>query len=344
MLVAETATVGETDSGRALFWKGILESVEPFLQSAADRLLAQTQTFEPDIAAYAQYALSAQGKQLRPLLVCLAGEAVGPVVEAHVTAAVIIEMVHLATLVHDDVIDEAKLRRGKPTVTAKWGNELSVLLGDCLFARAVELSTAFPTTEVCRVVALATNTVCAGEILQSRSRGHFDISLEHYYKILGMKTAELFVLSCDLGGYMGQTTPARRQALRDYGMALGTAYQVYDDCLDLLGVEARAGKTLGADLAKGKLTLPVLLVRERATASEREQLRAWVRNWDPAFLPDLLQLIQRHNALHLSRAVIQEYLAAAQRALAVLPDNVGRERLNGVTHFLAQQSEALGVI
>jgi octaprenyl-diphosphate synthase len=253
-------------------------------------------------------------------------------------------MVHLATLVHDDIIDEAKLRRGKPTVTAKWGNELSVLLGDCLFARALELSTTFPTTEICRAVASATNTVCAGEILQSRSRGNFGIDLSQYYKILGMKTAELFVLSCDLGGLCGNATRECREALRQYGMALGTAYQVYDDCLDLLGVEANAGKTLGADLAEGKLTLPVLLVRERATQAEREQLRAWVRNWDPAFLPDMLQIIKRHNALHLSRAVVQDYLTAARQALTALPEGGGRSRLYGVTDFLAQQTEALGVI
>ncbi len=325
-------------------WKEILEGVEPFLQGVAARLLYQAQKFEPNIASYAQYALGAQGKQLRPLLVSLSGQSAGPLTDAHFTAAVIIEMVHLATLVHDDVIDEAKLRRGQPTVAAKWGNELSVLLGDCLFARAVELAASFPTPEICRAVAGATNTVCAGEILQSKARGDFEMPLPHYYKILAMKTAELFALSCDLGGCLAQATPAQRQALRDYGMALGIAYQLYDDCLDLLGTESNAGKTLGADLAKGKLTLPILIVRDRAASSERAQLSKWVQEWDQQLLPQMLELINYHDALHHSRAVIQEYLAAARQALTVLPQGEGRTALSGLTEFLAQQTEALGVI
>ena len=172
--------------------------------------------------------------------------------------AVIIEMVHLATLVHDDIIDEADLRRGRPSLAANWGTEVSVLLGDCLFAHALKLAASFPTPEICREVAAATNTVCAGEILQTRSRGNFEVARGHYFKMLAMKTAELFALSCHLGGLLSKAPPPRREALRQYGLALGTAYQLYDDCLDVLGSEAAAGKSLGADLAKGKMTLPVL--------------------------------------------------------------------------------------
>lgn len=329
---------------RSPAWKEILEAVDPFLQSVAGRLLLQAQQFEPDIACYAQYALGAQGKQLRPLLVSLSGQSVGALDDSHITAAVIVEMVHLATLVHDDVIDEAKLRRGQTTAAAKWGNELSVLLGDCLFARAVELAASFPTPEICRNVASATNTVCAGEILQSKARGDFEMSLPHYYKILSMKTAELFALSCDLGGFLAQANPVQRKALKDYGMALGTAYQLYDDCLDLLGSESNAGKTLGADLGKGKLTLPILIVRDRASGGEREQLRQWIEKWDQGFLPQLLGLMSRHGALHQSRAVVQEYLGAASQALLALPEGEGRAALSGLTEYLAQQTEALGVI
>ena len=153
-------------------WKEIAQSVEPFLQAVGQRLLAQTGEFEPQIAAYAQYALAAQGKQLRPMLVALSGEACGGLNDSHLTVAVIIEMVHLATLVHDDIIDEADLRRGRPSLAANWGTEVSVLLGDCLFAHSLKLAAGFPTPEICREVASATKTVCAGEILQSRSRGH----------------------------------------------------------------------------------------------------------------------------------------------------------------------------
>ena len=351
MLAAETRAA-ETSAGPiiasppspSIVWKQLVEGVEPFLHAVAKRLVAQAEQFEPEIAPYAHYALSAQGKHLRPILVSLSGESVGSLTDSHVTVAVIIEMVHLATLVHDDVIDEAALRRGRPTLAANWGNEISVLLGDCLFAHSLKLAASFPTPEICRAVASATNTVCAGEILQTQRRGNFEISRAEYFKILNMKTAELFALSCDLGSLLGQATTARREALRQYGMALGTAYQVYDDCLDLVGSEASAGKTLGADLGNGKLTLPTLIVRDRASAAERNQLRDWMKNWSPNHLAAVLDLIEKYEAFAESRAVIQKYLAAARQSILNLPASDGRTGLIGLTHYLAEQTEALGVI
>src|SRR5580658_7984644 len=189
MLAAETSRVAVPigpSAPQASGWKHIADAAEPFLQGVARQLAAQTEGFEPQIAAYARYALTAQGKQLRPMLVCLSGESVGTIQEAHWTVAVIIEMIHLATLVHDDVLDEAQLRRGRLTLAANWGNEVSVLLGDCLFAHALKLAASFPTPEICRAVAAATNTVCAGEILQTCSRGDFNVARSHYYKMVTM--------------------------------------------------------------------------------------------------------------------------------------------------------------
>lgn len=324
-------------------WQQIAHSVEPFLRDVASLLAAQADEFEPQIVACAQYALAAQGKQLRPVLVALSGEAAGGLNDSHLTVAVIIEMVHLATLVHDDIIDEAQLRRGRPSLAANWGTEVSVLLGDCLFAHALKLAASFPTPEICREVAAATNTVCAGEILQTRGRGNFEVTRSHYFKVLGMKTAELFALSCHLGGLLSKATVARREALRQYGTALGTAYQLYDDCLDVLGSEAAAGKSLGADLAKGKMTLPMLIVRDRATPGDQNKLRAWLQNWEPAQLPGLVALMEKYDAFTESRAVIQHYLSSARQALAALPPSDGRAKLTGLTHFLAEQTAALGV-
>jgi octaprenyl-diphosphate synthase len=347
MLVAETSRVA-VPVGRSRpkgpGWEKIADAVEPFLQSVARQLAAQTEGFEPQIAALAQYALTAQGKQLRPMLVSLSGKAVGTVREAHLNVAVIIEMIHLATLVHDDIIDEAQLRRGRLTLAANWGNEISVLLGDCLFAHALKMAASFPTPEICRAAAGAANTVCAGEILQSRSRGDFDVSRSHYFKMLAMKTGELFALSCDLGGYVSEASEARRSALRKYGLALGTAYQLYDDCLDVLGSEATAGKTLGADLAKGKMTLPIIVVRDRANAEDQERLRHWLANWEPAFLAGVVELMAKYEAFAESRLVLQQYLVAARESLMVLPPGEGRSGLAELTQFLAEQTEALGVV
>src|SRR5476649_492400 len=240
-------------------WNQIVEQVNPFLHAVTQRLMQQANDFDPKIVPYAQAALNNSGKHLRPTLVALAGNAVGQTGDAHVTAAVIIEMVHLATLVHDDVMDEAQIRRGQLTIAANWGNEIAVLFGDCLFAQALKLASNFPTTEVCRAVAMATNTVCTGEILQTQHRRNFPISQREYFRVIEMKTAELFTLSCDLAAFLGDAKSEERAALRQFGAAFGTAYQVYDDCVDLFGSETAAGKSLGTDLAKGKLTWPVLL-------------------------------------------------------------------------------------
>jgi len=347
MLVAESSRVAvaiASSKPQASGWKMITDAVEPFLQAVARQLVAQTEGFEPQIAGYAQYALTAQGKQLRPILVSLSGEAVGSIKEAHQRVAVIVEMIHLATLVHDDVIDEAELRRGRLTLAAHWGNEVSVLLGDCLFAHALKLAASFPSPEICRAAAGAANTVCAGEILQSRSRGDFEVSRGHYFKMLAMKTGELFALSCDLGAFVSEATEARRSSLRKYGLALGTAYQLYDDCLDLLGSEEAAGKTLGADLTEGKMTLPMIIVRDRAGAEDRERLRHWLAHWEPSFLAGVVELMAKYEAFAESRRVIQHYLVEAREALMALPPSQGRQGLTGLTEFLAEQTESLGVV
>ena len=196
------------------YWKHIVEPVEPFLEAVARRLAKQVNEFDPALAQYAEYALNGNGKHLRPTLVALAANSLGQTNDSHVTVAVIIEMVHLATLVHDDVMDEAEIRRGQLTLAANWGNEIAVLFGDCLFAQALKLAASFPTPEVCRAVATATNTVCSGEILQTQHRRNFELSRRDYFRVLEMKTAELFALSCDLAAFLSDATAPQRAALR----------------------------------------------------------------------------------------------------------------------------------
>src|SRR5688572_8828281 len=329
--VAALALNAPPSKRNALAWKQISAPVEPFLQAVSRKLTQQIQEFEPDIASYAEYALTAQGKQLRPVLVALSAGATGEPNDSHVLAAVIIEMVHLATLVHDDVMDEAKLRRGRPTLAANWGSEISVLLGDCLFAHALKLAASFPTTEICRAVSAATNTVCSGEILQTQRRKNFELTREEYFKVVTMKTGELFALSCDLGAYLSGANPVERSALRQFGLAIGTAYQVYDDCLDLFGSEAKAGKSLGTDLAKGKLTLPMIIALERATAAERAQFQATVQDWQPENFVRVVQWLNKHHALSASQKAVHEYLAVARGTIVSLPESESRAGLFGLT-------------
>lgn len=324
-------------------WKQIIEPVEPFLEAVSQRLVRQVNEFDAAIAPYADYALTGNGKRLRPALVALSANTLGRINDAHVTVAVIIEMVHLATLVHDDVMDEAEIRRNRPTLATNWGNETAVLFGDCLFAQALKLAASFPTPEICRAVASATNTVCAGEIIQTRRRGDFHFLRGDYFKVIEMKTAELFGLSCDLAAFLSGATPKRRAALRQFGAAFGTAYQVYDDCVDLFGTEALAGKSLGTDLAKGKLTWPVLLAWERANAADRARLENLVENWQPENLSAVNELLARYETFEPSQEVIARYLEQARRVLRVLPESGGRAGLFGLADFLAQQTDALAV-
>lgn len=322
-------------------WRQFVEPVEPFLDAVSQCLLRQVKTFDPALADYAEYTLSGNGKRLRPALVALAAKALGNPNEDHVTVAAIIEMVHLATLVHDDVMDEAELRRGKLTVAANWGNEIAVLFGDCLFAHALTLAAGFPTPEVCRAVASATNTVCSGEILQTRHRRNFARSQKEYFRVLEMKTAELFGLSCGLAAFLANATPAQRAALRSFGMAFGTAYQIYDDCVDLFGSETEAGKSLGTDLAKGKLTYPVLLAWERAGREDRAKLETLVESWQPAAFDWIQQILRRHATLKPTVDLIERYLVQARQSLSLLPESEGHAGLLVATEYLTQQAALL---
>jgi octaprenyl-diphosphate synthase len=348
MLVVESKVASANADGSPVAnpnrsWKHIVEPVEPFLQAVTHQLIGQVNDFDPQIVPYAQYALNGGGKHLRPTIVALSAGTLGEVTDAHVTAAVIIEMVHLATLVHDDVMDEAEIRRDQPTLAANWGNEIAVLFGDCLFAQALKLAASFPTPEVCRSVAMATNTVCSGEILQTQHRRKFPISRSEYFRVIEMKTGELFTLSCDLAAFLSGATPERRSALRQFGAAFGIAYQVYDDCVDLFGTEASAGKSLGTDLAKGKLTWPVLLAWDRASAADRAHLENLVKNWQPENLPAVNVLLARYETFEPSREVVARYLEQARRALRALPESSGRAGLLGLSDFLEQQTGALAV-
>jgi octaprenyl-diphosphate synthase len=325
----------------AVTWKQIVDPVEPFLGSVATRLARQVNEFDPALAQYAEYALNGHGKHLRPTLVALAANSLGKINDAHITVAVIIEMVHLATLVHDDIMDEAEVRRGQLTLAANWGNEIAVLFGDCLFAQSLKLAASFPTPEICRAVASATNTVCAGEILQTRHRRNFESSRRDYFRVLEMKTAELFALSCELAALLSDANLAQQTALREFGLAFGTAYQIYDDCVDLFGTEKEAGKSLGTDLAKGKLTYPVLLAWERATTADRARLEMLVKQWQPGAFVRVTELLLRYETLGPSLELIERYLTQARHSLRSLPESDGRAGLAGVTEYLARQTAAL---
>lgn len=346
MLATHTTASADADAAvpalrRPPLWREVVAPVDPFLKLVAQRLAAQVEEFEPEIRPHARYALDTEGKQLRPALVGLSAEAVGRLGDPHVTVAVIIEMVHLATLVHDDVMDSAEVRRRRPTLAVRCGTTTSVLLGDILFAHALMLASAFPTTDVCRLVASATRTVCSGEIIQTERASRFDLGRDEYFRILRMKTGELFALSCELGARLAGAGTEEQAALREFGMSLGTAYQVFDDCVDLLGTESEAGKSLGTDLVGGKPTLPLIVALERLGPGQRQALEHQLARWQPSMRPGLLRTLRETGAVAEAVRVVRAYCRSAGEALDGLAPTAGRRALVATAEFLERETDAL---
>lgn len=340
---ADGKPASHAKSAAPVDWRHIVEPVEPFLRQVTEMLGAQVDTFLPEIRECARYALESRGKQLRPALVALTAATFKPPTEDHVKAAAIIEMVHLATLVHDDIMDEAAVRRNRPTLAHRWGSETSVLLGDCLFAHALEMAASFPTAEVCRVVARATKNVCSGEILQTHRRLRYDLGEEDYFHILSLKTGELFALSCDLGAHLSGASVEQRATLREFGVTLGTAYQLYDDCLDVFATEQTAGKSLGTDLNKGKATLPLIIYLRGLPASERVRLESQLAEWDPADLPELRRKLVDGGVRESSARIAHGLLDQACQLLETVSLNGRLSGLRQVAGYLAQQISVSGV-
>jgi octaprenyl-diphosphate synthase len=322
-------------------WHSLLRPMEPFLSAVSQQLRVQVSVFEPEIASFAEYALTNQGKQLRPSLVGCAGNAGSGFSEDLVKVAVIIEMIHLATLVHDDIMDGADMRRSRPTLCAHSGNEVSVLLGDCLFARALELASEFPTTEVCARVSKATRNVCSGEILQTLRYKKSIHNRADYIKTLKLKTAELFALSCELGGMIGGLDRKAQEQLKQFGVSMGIAYQIYDDCLDIFGNETQVGKSLGTDLATGKLTLPVLLMLEKMPESEKNEIISKLFQSKGGQMRWLMDLLKQARSLEGCVDVMQGYVDQSNTALGELEQDGHGIALKKVISYLSQQVSLL---
>ncbi len=254
----------------ALDHNALFQRLAPQMAALDGFMRQQVGQFEPEIRDMAAYCLDTTGKRLRPTMVFICGwSGEGVIVDELVRAAGVLEMVHLATLVHDDIMDRAEIRRNRRTAARQFGPDAAVLLGDALFSQALHIASQFPTTEVCRLVSESTRKVCSGEIMQTLRRRDTNISLDEYRRMIDLKTAELFRVSCFLGASLSGHSLGFAQAADRFGHHLGIAYQIYDDLVDFLGEERQIGKTLGTDLATGKLTLPLMLLLEKVTAVER---------------------------------------------------------------------------
>ncbi len=288
---------------------GYLQALDSFMDEQADE-------FETEIQKLVQYCLNNSGKRLRPVLVFFSGWTSDDHISKDlVKAAAVIEFVHMATLVHDDVLDEAKIRRSESTASKKFGSSVAVLLGDALFSQALRLAAEFPVIDICRLVSESTRRVCAGEIKQTFQQGNPEISIEDYLRMIDLKTAELFSVSCTLGAKLSAYDDDFVGAADRFGRHLGTAYQIYDDLVDFIGSEESIGKTLGTDINNRKYTLPIILLLERAKGKDREIILNEIQNADSVDINSINLYMAKNGVFEIVENYFRGEIQAAEKAL-----------------------------
>ncbi len=297
------------------------------LRDTEQVFLKELESREPFVREVLGHLMTYRGKRLRPMLLLLSAQAAGGIQHGHPVLAAVVEMIHTATLVHDDVLDDATTRRHVATVNSRWSNETSVLMGDYLFTHAFHLTSTLGSAEACRLIGRATNIVCEGEMAQVSERGNLHLTEERYLEIIEAKTAELCAVSCYLGGKFAGATQAQCDALDGYGRDLGIAFQIADDLLDVVGNEAQTGKTLGSDIQKQKLTLPILHILSQAPAGEAARLRELLGQPDGQTRAALQPALQRYEAIPYARQRALDYIVAARQRLAIFPDSPAKQLL-----------------
>lgn len=297
-----------------------------------DAVIAQRLASDvPLVGQISQYIISAGGKRLRPALLLLMSGALGYTQSHKYQLAAVVEFIHTATLLHDDVVDESSLRRGRPTANQAFGNAASVLVGDFLYSRAFQMMVECGSMRVMSILAEATNVIAEGEVLQLMNMHDASLSEQAYLNVIRSKTAKLFEASARLAAVLAGSTAVVEEACASYGQALGTAFQVIDDALDYEGDASRMGKNLGDDLREGKVTLPLIVAMQRATASEASLIRQVIEQPQADTLEKQLELIlaiiRRTDALQATHAAAQAESQRAIMALDGLPDSIYKTAL-----------------
>jgi octaprenyl-diphosphate synthase len=313
----------------------LTECIAPEM-SAVERLFHDELASElPCVNQLVKHVSRFRGKMLRPMLVLLSGKACGELTEAHTVLATVVEMVHMATLVHDDVLDEAELRRKGATINHLRGNEAAVMLGDYLISHSYHLCSSLDSQFASRLIARTTNQVCEGELLQIDNRNNFDLDEETYLKIITLKTAVLCAACCRLGANVAGASEAIVARLETYGLSLGIAFQIQDDILDIIGDVNTVGKTLGIDAEKGKLTLPAIHFLRSAPKEHRTLLRSLLEGNDPDKSDRIRNLILPSRSVQYARDAALDLVFRAKSALSVLPDGEARRVLMTMADFVA---------
>ncbi len=280
-----------------------------------------------------EYIVNSGGKRLRPVIAVLAARACGYEGDKHHLTAAIIEFIHTATLLHDDVVDSSELRRGKETANSIWGNEASVLVGDFIFSRAFEMMVQVGDMRVMDILSTTSNTIAEGEVLQLMNCNEPETTEEQYMQVIKCKTAKLFGAAAQIGALLAGRSMQEEQSLEDYGKHLGTAFQLIDDVLDYRADSETMGKNVGDDLAEGKPTLPIIHALKNASAEQQTQLAKIIENGDRDSLEFVLSVIKQTKALEYTESVALQEAEKAKKALHWMPDTEYKTALNSLAEF-----------
>jgi len=325
---------GQTASAYPL---DVYAAVAADLERARQILVRELATDQPAIAELCDHVRQYQGKLLRPVLLLLSAQAGGSVHPEHHVLAAVVELVHLATLVHDDVLDEADLRRGAPTVNRLRGNEHAVLLGDFLYSHAFRLCSSLSSPYAARVIGQTAVTLCEGEMMQVAARWDAALTESRYLEMIARKTAALVETCCHLGAYYAGADRETVQRLSAFGRSVGLAFQIVDDLLDLTGSEAVVGKSLGRDLAEGELTLPVLHALRTASAQQRDRLMALLDSPGPQQRQEIADLLVQTGSLSYADDVARRQVENARQAVRDLTPSPARDHLLALAEFVLQR-------
>lgn len=291
------------------------------------------------VTQVAEYIVAGGGKRMRPALLLLAARATGYTGDRHHELAAVVEFIHTATLLHDDVVDASALRRGRNTANAEFGNAASVLVGDFLYSRAFQMMVGAGSMRVMAVLADATNVIAEGEVLQLMNCHNADLDVEGYLRVVRYKTAKLFEAAARLGAILSGASPDVEDGLAEYGMHLGTAFQIVDDVLDYSGAQEDIGKQLGDDLAEGKPTLPLIHVLRTGNQDQSRLVRTALATGGRDSFAEVLAAVRDTGALDSARAVAAEEAGLAKKAIAALPDSQYRNALVELADFAVERRQ-----
>ena len=318
----------------------ICQFIADDLDAIEKHLLEKTTSHYDFVDLAVQHVIEGGGKRLRPILLVLSAKACGyEGEEAHKLAAVA-ELIHVASLVHDDVLDEAPIRRGHETLHSKWGNKVAVLVGDYLHARVLSILVARRSDDpAMRILSDTTQAMCEGEVIHAYKNGDFNVSQDDYLKIIGLKTGKLITASCEMGAMLGTKDPGTIQAFTEYGESIGTAFQIIDDLLDLVSDQTKLGKESFNDLREGKLTFPMIYTRGICTSEEKGTLERvfsmetdedWAINW-------ITDMLRRYRIQEYCLQFAREYAERAKTALDGLPDTLAKNALAQLADYVVSR-------